>query len=270
MTFRKTNKADLAKTLEAHCDEIQFLTGDRHTETAYIIDAMAYLQALNETHFNTFDDLGYRVLQRMGMLMTGELAVTSVTLVFDRYDNPDSIKQMERARLEAGETTPTYVIQGSNKVPNYRNFLKSYKNKATLVEFLCNYIMLNGPAMLEDGQSIILAGGLKDGKDVKVVQHSGVTDSPELASTHGADTRMVLHTISLADKYSRIIVQCDDTDVLVLLIHYCGKGMFGNSSVYMHAGHASKDTNHQRFIPVSSETAKIGEEVSHCLPASHA
>ena len=95
-TFRKTNKADLAKKLEAHCDEIQFLTGDRHTETAYIIDAMAYLQALNETHFNTFDNLGHRVLQRMaGMLMTGEFAVTSVTLVFDHYDNPDSIKQME-------------------------------------------------------------------------------------------------------------------------------------------------------------------------------
>ena len=66
------------------------------------------------------------------------------------------------------------------------------------------------------------------------------------------------------------IVRCDDTDVLVLLIYYCGKGVFANCKVYMNAGHCSKTTNRQRFIPVNDITSKIWQDVSICLPASHA
>ena len=38
----------------------------------------------------------------------------------------------------------------------------------------------------------------------------------------------------------------------------------------MNAGHCSKTTNRQRFIPVNEITSKIGQDVSICLPASHA
>ena len=48
------------------------------------------------------------------------------------------------------------------------------------------------------------------------------------------------------------------------------KGMFANCKVYMNAGHRSKTTNRQRFIPVNEITSKIGQDVSICLPASHA
>ena len=46
--------------------------------------------------------------------------------------------------------------------------------------------------------------------------------------------------------------------------------MFANCKVYMNAGHCSKTTNRQRFIPVNEITSKIGQYVSICLPASHA
>ena len=64
-TMRKTTKADLAKKLESNCDEIQVLeeTDDRHT--AYIIDGMALLQAMDESKFDTFDDFGLVVMQRI-------------------------------------------------------------------------------------------------------------------------------------------------------------------------------------------------------------
>ena len=46
--------------------------------------------------------------------------------------------------------------------------------------------------------------------------------------------------------------------------------MFANCKVYMNAGHCSKTTNRQRFIPVNEITSKLGQNVSICLPASHA
>ena len=117
----------------------------------------------------------------------------------------------------------------------------------------------------------MLAGGFTTGQLVKVVEHRGVIERPELFGIHEeTDTIILLHTIDLATTHSRIIVRCDDTDVLVLLIYYCGKGIFANCNVYMNAGHCSKTTNRQRFIPVNEITSEIGQDVSIRLPASHA
>ena len=46
--------------------------------------------------------------------------------------------------------------------------------------------------------------------------------------------------------------------------------MFANCKVYLNAGHCSKTKNRQRFIPVNEITSKSGQDVSICLPASHA
>ena len=144
-------------------------------------------------------------------------------------------------------------------------------NKSALAEFVCEYLTQTAPQLLKEHQSFTLAGGFADGQLVKVIQHTDVQENPELFSTHEeADTRILLHAINLAQSHSRIIVRCDDTDVLVLLIYYCGKGVFGDCKVYMKAGHCSKATNRQRFIPVNTITDQIGEDVSLCLPASHA
>ena len=191
---------------------------------------MALLEALDESKVDTFNDLGLIVMQIIQSLQTSNLGVTSVTQVFDQYDCDISIKQLERDRRTGRETTPTYVISGRR----------------------------------------MLAGGFTNGQLSKVVEHTGVRERPELFSTHEeADTRILLHTIDLATTHSRIIVRCDDTDVSVLLIYYCGKGMFANCKVYMNAGHCSKTTNRQRFIPVNEITSTIGQDVLICLPASH-
>lgn len=270
-TMRKTQKADLAKKLEATCEEIQVLeTSDQH-DTAYVIDGMALLQTLDEAQFDTFDDLGRTVMQKILSLLASDQSVTSVTLVFDRYDMPLSIKQMERERRTGGETAPSYVINGQRTVPNYRKFLKNATNKSELTDFLCIYLSEHVQSQLRENESVTLAGGFTDGLLVILVDQRGVREVPELFSTHEeADTRLLLHAIHLARSHSRVIVRCDDTDVLVLLIYYCGEGMFESTKVYMNAGHCTKTTNRQRFIPVNNITDKIGQDVSRCLPASHA
>ena len=77
-------------------------TDDRHT--AYIIDGMALLQAMDESKFDTFDDLGLVVMQIIQSRLAINLGVMSVTLVFDRYDSEISIKQLEQDRRTGRET----------------------------------------------------------------------------------------------------------------------------------------------------------------------
>ena len=169
------------------------------------------------------------------------LGVTSVTLVFDRYDCEMSIKQLERDRRTGRETSPTYVISGRHRVPNYREFMKNATHKSALAEFICVYLTDSAPQILKEHQWLMLAGGFTNGLLVKVVEH----------------TRILLHTIDLATTYSMMIVRCDDTDVLVLPICYCGKGVFANCKAYMNAGHCSKKTNRQRFINVNKIASNI-------------
>ena len=95
--------------LESNCDEIQVLAVSNDNHTAYIIDGMALLQALDESKFDTFNDLGLVVMQRIQSLLTSYLGETSFTLVFDRYDCEISIKQLELDRRTGRETTRSYI-----------------------------------------------------------------------------------------------------------------------------------------------------------------
>ena len=174
-SMRKTTKSDLAIKIEATYDEVHDLPHADIYDTAYIVDGMALLQSVNDNQFTTFNDLGSHILHRIQTWMNGNMAVSSVTIVFDRYDNQNSIKALERERCMAESTTvnkdtyiyihkvPCYVIQGGQNVPNYRKFLQNASNKSALAEFISRYIVVNGPDILHADQSITLAGGFKDG-----------------------------------------------------------------------------------------------------------
>ncbi|KAL8561134.1 hypothetical protein ACOMHN_033717 [Nucella lapillus] len=252
-TMRKTNKSDLAKKLESVCAEVPTLPMvlNQPDNTGYVIDGMAMLQSLNESYFKTFDDLSQQVLKKILRLLEQEdLGIDVVTVVFDRYDKDDSIKQMERRRRGAGETTPSHQIIGLREGPNYRLFLKGSANKAALSAFVCESIAASAPAQLKQNNTIILAGGFASGETVKLVTNSGVVMMPHLFSTQEeADTRLVLHVIDLATTHTRVIVRCDDTDVLVLLLYYYDRGLLADE-VYMHAGHAGKIVTRERYIPI--------------------
>jgi len=159
--MRKTKKADLAEKLESHCSEIFDLAQDTHTPTAYIADGMAMLQALNEDHFKTFNDLAEIILKRLiRILRSPTHQAEIVTRVFDRYDCKNSIKADERQRR--GSAIPrnmsTHHIMGSRTVPHYRQYLKVGANKADLVLFVSNYTAENAKDRLPDGTSIVMAG----------------------------------------------------------------------------------------------------------------
>ena len=108
-TMRKTTKADLANTLEPNFDEFQVLAVSNDNHTAYIIDGMVLLQALDESKFDTFNDLGHVVMQIMQSLLTSYLGETSVSLVFDRYDCEISINQAAGTRSPYWQRDNSYI-----------------------------------------------------------------------------------------------------------------------------------------------------------------
>ena len=146
-------------------------------------------------------------------------------------------------------------------------YLRISGNKADLCSFVSTIIASTGPTRISSGKTVILAGGFENGQEVKRVSKSGIDCLTDLYSDQEeADTRLVLHAIHLAQSHSRLIVKCDDTDVLVLLLFYSSKGMFGSSAVFMHSGHGLKE----RFVPICLIAQKLGAVLCECLPACHA
>ena len=201
--------------------------------------------------------------------MTGELTISAIVLVFDRYDNLLSIKHMERQH-RGDEQRASHVIAENHQVPNYRKFMKNSGNKAALAKFVSDYLIASKHYLLKDDQLLILAGGFDDGEVVKLVRNSTVSEIPSLfTSQEEADTRLILHSINLSQNFERIIIQSDDTNVLVLLLYYTSIGML-DSTVYMHAGHSTQYTQRERFIPINTIMESLGHELCRNLPAVHA
>ena len=231
---------------------------------------MALVQALNDDHFKTFNDLAEIVQKRLVRVLKNTLFDTAiVTLVFDRYQEA-SIKAAERQRRGATDNVPTHQIIGNRNVPNYRQFLKGTGNKVDLVQFVSEYIMENSKATVPHGKSIVIAGGFQNGEEVRSISSVGLDNVEDLYSTHEeADTRMILHAISLSSLYQRIIVRCDDTDVLVLLLHYMNRGLLAKET-FMHAGHSGKCVTRERFIPIHIIGDELGDMFCQSLPSAHA
>ena len=81
---------------------------------------------------------------------------------------------------------------------------------------------------------------------MKAISLSGVSSLESLYSNQEeADTRVILHACSLSKDLDRIIISCDDANVLVLQVYYYSRGQL-TDHVYMYAGHSGKE----RYIPV--------------------
>ncbi|KAF3841434.1 hypothetical protein F7725_007296, partial [Dissostichus mawsoni] len=237
-------------------------------QNPFDLDSVPAELSLNESGFQTFNDLAERVLKRIFSFLSGEGKICCVAMVFDRYDHPNSIKQQERQRRGAvGDAGPTHVISGHTKLPNYRRYLSRSGNKALLSVFVSNYITRTDPCRLTEDQTIILAGGFEDTEETKTILKDRVESLVDLMSDQEeADTRIVLHAIHLAKTYKRVIIKCDDTDVLVLLLYYASCSMFGSALVLMHKGKTGKE----RFVPIKMICEKLGKALCQCLPACHA
>ncbi|KAF3859802.1 hypothetical protein F7725_000057 [Dissostichus mawsoni] len=212
--------------------------------------------SLNESGFQTFSDLAERVLKRIFhfyqerekyvVLPWFLTDMTTQTPLSNKRD-----KDMEQLEMQ----------------DQHMRYLSRSGNTAMLSAFVSNYITRTGPCRLTEDQTIILVGGFEDTEETKTILKDRVESLVDLMSDQEeADTRIVLHAIHLAKTYKRVIIKCDDTDVLVLLLYYASCSMFGSALVLMHKGKTGKE----RFVPIKMICEKLGKALCQCLPACHA
>ena len=155
-------------------------------------------------------------------------------------------------------------------MPPYKSYLSSSCNKAILAEFICHYILEKETCEVPEGKEIILAGGFKDGKTVMKKTEAGTEELVELyCKQEEADGRMILHAIYEQKTHERVILRCDDTDVLVLLLFYYASKKL-NGDVFLHIGHNTRYVNKTRFIAIGVMANSLGDDFCKCLPTLHA
>lgn len=278
-TLRKCQKSELVKMIEEQVKAENDIPAGQSSSTVYIRDAMAEVQMMQGNKYKTFAELGNAYLEK---LMRELQRADTVIDVFDRYDCAESVKECERERRQASQASVCrqYHVLPGRAVPQWRKFLNLPENKASLANFISEYVATHGPKhhMLAnyEKRKILMAGGYIDGQIVKSISSSGALDVEELFSTQEeADTRILLHAMSSDAKFKtsgqqgRVIIKTPDTDVIVLAIHYMPKMHF-TDEMWIETGRITSTIDRRRYIPVHSICQTYGEGLCQILPPAHA
>ncbi|KAG1661763.1 hypothetical protein GQR58_021271 [Nymphon striatum] len=213
-----SEKAQLQKLLVGEVDIFKSLPKSE-AKTCLLIDGAALIQAIGKpAKAQTFEDLSVEfcnsVLKRFGSVYS------RVDLLFDRYQDL-SIKSGTRSkRSEAGKVKPIRRVISSKdvKLPsNFKSFLSLSENKADLAAFLSEAMVEMAEEKLNPTHELVVAGGFEDLLKVWI---STDRSTDHLSSNHEeADTRLILHAADASQQgYERCVLQCRDTDVLVLAV----------------------------------------------------
>lgn len=259
-SMRKTTKSDLAKKIESFTTTLTTCP----KVDSFIIDGMVSIQELQPSAFVTFNDLGNIFASKI--LREGRNhCAKRTTVVFDTY-SVNSLKNMERQRR--GDSNSEFKVAGARKVPKFREFIRSSTNKQSLLLFITNYLLKELPNLLNDSETVIIAGGFQDSKlCFEISKIKGSKNLEKLnSSQEEADTRLILHVLAELKSANTILVKSVDTDVLILLIHfYCTTPEITQSNLFIQLGHGK--TTH--FLSINDIVGNLGKEICKKLLAIH-
>jgi len=157
----------------------------------------------------------------------------------------------------------------ATKLPrDFAAFLMDSDNKRSLIDFICCQWQSPAYAGRLNGRNIYAVSKehcthlySENGNSVNA---SAVDDLQ--SSQEKADTRIVLHCMYAANNSSSdeaLVVRSPDTDVFVILIHYCSRI---NRQIFFDTGTG----NNRRLIDVNKIASALGSDVTAALPAFHA
>ena len=172
---------------------------------------------------------------------------SDVHLVFDRYHNY-SIKSGARQERAGQYTSRCHQLSQHTPLPPQKVVLTVTKNKLQLIEIICEH------NLVITGQS-----------EVPVEVHKGIVINRRdlKTSQEEADVIIIHQMCELAATARCITVVCDDTDVLILLVHHYAVHQM-TSTVIM------EGTSQGRTIVDIGETAKKHAAIVSQLLAAHA
>ena len=249
--LNSANKADMLKLLTKDLEvQIRREIPQTKGKTCVLIDGHALIQALGKPHgCQTFNDYGNVFFASVTKYFKS--TVSRIDLVFDRYQS-DSIKNITRnKRVKKKKPIRKIIHHGDIRLPQvWDQFLSLGVNKADLANFLSELIISKGNDLC-NGQEIVISGGFTQ---KELAKSTTGEDIKELQCNHEeADTRLVLHANHALNKgYEKLEIRCQDTDVMLLMIHFFGGK---NKNIWMIGG-SSKEP---KCYPVHDIADKLSQ-----------
>ena len=146
------------------------------------------------------------------------LKKTDVYLVFDQY-KADSTKTSTRHGQDQGASR-MYILRSTTRLPPQKVILTVTQNKMQLIELICKDIMTHSNLLIFTTQKLIITGA--DPVPVEINPGSIIVHRQDMKTMHKeADTMIVQQVADVKPK--KALVVADDTDVFVLLLHFCCK-----------------------------------------------
>jgi hypothetical protein len=247
--LRKTNKVVLAKKGVPFAEELP-------QPSATIIDGMALVQKAKADQ-KTFGQVASSILS--SALRDGSQS-NRIDVVFDVY-HARSIKSTERIIRGAESSVQFKSITANQIVRQWRKFLASTGNKASLIKFIVHeWMKPESTARLADKQLYVTC----EQKCYLITKH-GSDEIPQLASSHEeADTRLLFHAAHASECHNKtIILVAEDTDVFILCLAFNDKIQ---SSLYQ----KHKSNTRTCFIDIDKVAAVNGQDMCNAILGVHA
>ena len=149
------------------------------------------------------------------------------------------------------------VEDGDVPLPHdWHRFIGSEANKADLIKFLSEYLI---DCEYPVGRELVIGGGFES---ILTTRSNARGILADLACDHEeADTRLIAHGCqAMRSGYKRMIVECSDTDVLLLLIFH-----FGSEDVWMRAGTRAD----RKYYNVSQIAGRLPTQVRRNILGFH-
>ena len=250
--LRKINKAVLAKELQKSVNFAEEIP----QPSATIIDGMALVQKIKGDQ-KTFGQVALSILS--SALREGRQS-NRIDVVFDVY-RARSIKSTERIIRGAESSVQFKSITTNQIVRQWRKFLASTGNKASLIEFIVyEWMKPESTALLADKQLYVTC----EQKCYLITTH-GSEEVPQLASSHEeADTRLLFHAAHAAEcHYKAIIMVAEDTDVFLLCLAF-------NDNIQSSLYQKHKSNTRTCFIDIGKVAAVNGPDMCNAILGVHA
>ena len=215
--FEDNGDIRICKSKATLKNRLQVEVSSRFVEPAdvILIDGCAVLWVISwPSSSGTVEDF----LKNMVVCLNKILQNTDVYLIFDRY-YPNSIKDATRMSRAGRNATRRHQLTLHMQLPPQKVVLTVTENKVQLIDLACKYLTENPLLLPQNGRKLIITGG--DPIPVQILL-GAVVPRPDMKTLHEeADVVIAKQVLFLAAQGMDCIrVICDDTDVVVLLMHY--------------------------------------------------
>jgi len=193
-----------------------------------------------------------------------------IDFICDTYNSP-SIKDVEHVNRSGGNDASYCITGRDQKRPkDWSEALKSSTFKTSFFQFLAQEWREQSRADVLTGHTVYLA---LDEVCYRFMVEDGVVTCEDIQDYHcqheEADTRIIYHLVRVLeeDPSRHVVVRCNDTDILILLLYHCSL-LPQTPYAWMDAGLSGKNT--RRYINIQQLLEELQSEIVNGLLGLHA